>query len=194
MSQMLRPIIFLDFDDVLCLNAPYGGYDAKLALVRAPRSGDSIDDTTELWNRLFDSNAKQNLQAIDEEFSPRYVLSTSWTWLFEKDELIEIMRLSGLNFVATNLHETWSTPKRERSGVRADEVRGWLNLYHDCANVWVVLDDKLSGTGFQSWGHKALANVVLCQVEVGFQSLEFEQLKKSLTHSIGVFKDRAFPL
>lgn len=29
---MKRPVLFLDFDDVICLNAPYGGYHAKLAL------------------------------------------------------------------------------------------------------------------------------------------------------------------
>lgn len=191
---MLRPILFLDFDDVLCLNSPYGGYDAKLALARACQGGDSIDETTELWNRLFDSNSKQNLKAIDEEFSPRYVLSTSWTWLFEKDELIEIMRLSGLNFVATNLHETWSTPKQARSGVRADEVRGWLSLHPECSTTWAVLDDKLSGTGFKNWGRETLSNVVLCQTEVGFQNLEFERLRKSLAERIRVFKDRALPL
>ena len=181
---MLRPILFLDFDDVLCLNSPYGGYDAKLALAKSAQGVQSAACAAEPWARLFDDKAKQNLQAIDEEFSPRYVLSTSWTWLFDKDEPIEVMHLSGLNFVAQNLHETWSTPKKARSGFRADEVRGWLNLFHDCANAWVVLDDKLSGTGFQNWGHEALANVVLCQVEVGFQNLEFDRLKAVLSRRL----------
>lgn len=185
MSQVLRPILFLDFDDVLCLNAPYGGYDAKLGLDRTHQGGDSIDihKTRKLWGRLFDANAKQNLRAIDDKFSPWYVLSTSWTWLFDKDELIEIMQLCGLNFVAHNLHAAWTTPKQDRSGMRADEVRNWLALHPECSNAWAVLDDKLSGTGFKNWDRQMLSKVVLCQVEVGFQRLEFEKIQTLLDHS-----------
>ena len=52
-ESVLRPIIFLDFDDVICLNKHYGGYD-----VFAP------DPPDELWQQLFHPPAIAVLQAL----------------------------------------------------------------------------------------------------------------------------------
>lgn len=171
MNQLQRPVLFLDFDDVLCLNSPYGGYDAKLAV---------NDESSELWTHLFDANAKRNLQKLDEKFKPWYVISSSWWWLFDRAEMVEIMQRSGLQFVADNLHSTWATPKASRPGMRAVEVKSWLALHPDFSNSWVVVDDKLSGRGFKNWTREALSYVVLCQLEVGLQDLEFAQLHDAL--------------
>lgn len=178
-----RPIIFLDFDDVLCLNSPYGGYDAKIALAHRGAEQES-DAGPALWSNLFDAAAKRNLQTVDEQFSPQYVLSTSWTWLFEKDELIDVLQRCGLNFVANNLHESWTTPKQAKPGLRAAEVRGWLALHPESGHAWAVLDDKYSGTGFKNWSRQALSQVVLCQVGVGFQRLELEQMQSLLERQV----------
>lgn len=122
---------------------------------------------------------------LNEKFVPWYVISSSWWWLFDKDELVDVMQRSGLNFVADNLHSTWATPKQFRQGMRAAEVKNWLALHPEFSNSWVVVDDKLSGTGFKNWSRAALSYVVLCQPEVGLQDLEFAQLQAVLERRTG---------
>lgn len=90
-------VIFLNFYDVICLNNPYGGYDAKRAL--AQQESSQNQHNFDIWSKLFDAKAKANLRAINEEFSPKYVLSTSWVWIFEKDEIVEVLKRTGLDFV-----------------------------------------------------------------------------------------------
>lgn len=177
MNQLQRPVVFLDFDDVICLNSPYGGYDAKLAI---------SDKSSEVWARLFDAKAKQHLEILNEKFAPWYVISSSWEWLFDKAELVAVMQRSGLCFVADNLHPTWATPKQSRQGMRATEVKNWLALHPEFSNAWVVIDDKLSGTGFKNWSREALSYVVLCQLEVGLQTLEVAQLHDALERRMNI--------
>lgn len=45
MTPSKPPLLFLDFDDVICVNAPYGGYD-----VLAAATGTAPAD---LWERLW---------------------------------------------------------------------------------------------------------------------------------------------
>jgi hypothetical protein len=49
----MRPLIFLDIDDVLCINSPYGGFE-----VIAP------DRAVDLWERLFHKPAIDTLLQI----------------------------------------------------------------------------------------------------------------------------------
>lgn len=171
MNPSQRPVVFLDFDGVICLNSPYGGYDAKLAI---------HDESSEVWARLFDASAKQHLEMLNEEFAPWYVISSSWEWIFDRVELVVVMQRSGLRFVADNLHPTWATPKQSRQGMRATEVKSWLTLHPELSNAWVVIDDKLSGTGFKNWSREALSYVVLCQQEVGLREPELMKLQTAL--------------
>ncbi|PIF98484.1 HAD domain-containing protein [Comamonas sp. 26] len=177
MNQSQRPVIFLDFDDVICLNRPYGGYDAKLAI---------HDESSEVWARLFDAKAKQHLEMLHEKFTPWFVISSSWWWLFDREELVEVMQRSGLSFVSDSLHSAWATPKQSRQGMRATEVKSWLALHPEFSNAWVVIDDKLSGTGFKNWSREALSYVVLCQLEVGLQTLEVAQLHDALERRMNI--------
>lgn len=171
-------VIFLDFDDVICLNNPYGGYDAKRAL--AEQDSSQNQDALALWSKLFDAKATGNLRAIDEEFSPQYVLSTSWAWIFEKHEIVEVLRRAGLGFVVDGMHQTWTTPKNSPRGMRSVEISNWLRLHPEFANSWVVVDDKLSGTGFKHWSRESLSAVILCQEGVGLQEQEVAKLKTAL--------------
>ena len=167
----------MDFDDVICLNNPYGGYDAKFAI---------DDETSEIWSQLFDAKAKEHLALVNETFAPWYVISSSWEWIFEKAELVEIMRRCGLWFVSNNLHSTWTTPKQSRHGTRASEVKSWLALHPEFSKFWVVVDDKHSGTGFKNWSRETLSYVVLCQADVGLQELEFAQLYTALERRVAL--------
>lgn len=117
---------------------------------------------------------------LNEKFAPWYVISSSWEWIFDKAELVAVMQRSGLSFVADNLHPTWATPKQSRQGMRATEVKSWLTLHPEFSNAWVVIDDKLSGTGFKNWSREALSYVVLCQQEVGLREPELMKLQTAL--------------
>ncbi len=175
------PVLFLDFDDVICLNRPYGGYDVLTTLAEAERRKEPLQATDELWSRLFDLNASVHLKQIHIEFTPQYVLSTSWRWFFDHENLVQTLRLTGLDFVAGHLHHDWSTPQISRQAHRAVEIKGWLNAHPEHKNAWVVLDDELSGTGFATWPHASRRFVVLCQEGVGLQKEELRMLRNALS-------------
>lgn len=174
---MKRPVLFLDFDDVICLNNPYGGYDVLYAFRDAERKGVEIDTSDELWSDLFDSSAKSNLAQVHEEFLPLYVLSTSWRWFFDRDKFIKTLEASGLDFVARNLHDDWSTPQISRHAQRAADILRWLSNHPECVDVWVALDDELSGTGISTLQWHLQKFFVLCQEGVGLQELELTRLR-----------------
>ena len=174
-KQGMPPLLFLDFDDVICLNAPYGGYTVRAAL-----NDGSFHSAQDLHEKLFDDKSKKLLEAIDDEFHPLYVLSTSWRLLFTQLELIEILNCCGLHFVSKGMHQEWSTPAQQRQAIRAAEIKNWLNLHPDFSNRWTVLDDKLSGNDFKMWSTEDRAYVVLCQEHVGLREAEYAQLRTAL--------------
>lgn len=167
-----RLVVFLDVDDVLCLNSPYGGHHAKQALVQGR--------LCELSDKLFDATAVKHLKTVHERFHPWFVLSTSWSWVFEKEELLSVLRCCGLGFVADELHPTWTTPKNESSELRAAEIKLWISHHPEFAHSWVVLDDKESGQGLMLWPKEERAYVTLCQEGVGLQDAEARQLFEAL--------------
>lgn len=179
--KMKKPVIFLDFDDVICLNQRYGGYDILEAYSCVARSGTPIDVEDELWREIFDISAKRNLLQIHEKFSPQYVLSTSWRWFFDRNMLEQTLKMTELGFVAANLHEDWSTPLITRGAHRAAEISRWLSSHPESEASWAVLDDKLSGTGFFAWPHDRRKFVVLCHEGIGFQENELRLLNQLLT-------------
>ena len=175
----MSPILFLDFDDVICLNNPFGGYDALTALAEAAREGTPLSAEAELWAKLFDTRAVSHLSLVHEEFSPRYVLSTSWRWFFDRDLLERTLELGGLGFVAQGLHQEWTTPQVSRRAHRAVEINSWLEQHPESAHSWAVLDDGLSGSGFENWSRERRQFVVLCQEGVGFQKDELQSLRRA---------------
>ena len=174
-------VVFLDFDDVLCLSRPYGGYDAMLAMGAIDNGESSLDDYAELWAGLFDKAAVANLKKIHDEFSPIYVLSTSWIKMLDLSSLVLILRQCGLDFVVNSLHLDWSTTSSQRSGVRADEVRGWLERHPEVADRWLVLDDEHSGTGLGDWPvENERGFITLCKQGVGLTECEVAKMRQGL--------------
>lgn len=173
MSQ--QSVLFLDFDDVICLNSPYGGYAAKAAIDKGV-----FRRAQDLHEQLFDSEAKKFLATIDAEFKPAYVLSTSWRLMFQRHQLVEILNYCGLQFVTAGIHQEWATPAQPCQGLRAAEIKSWLRLYPEFSDSWVVLDDKLSGSGFKMWNTADRSYVVLCQEHVGLREAEYKQLRTAL--------------
>lgn len=70
----IRPLVFLDFDDVICINSPYGMND-----LFAP------DRPVDLWKRLFHKPAVHTLLQIIDEYNPHFVLTTTWMRLMDRE-------------------------------------------------------------------------------------------------------------
>jgi hypothetical protein len=170
-------VLFLDFDDVLCLNSQFGGYDVMHALAAVERGEKHLEDFAELWASLFEQSCKDFLACLHSEFKPTYVLSTSWTRFMNRSALAATLHATGLGFVAQHLHPHWETIKAF-STVRAQEIGHWLAQHPKYAQDWVALDDHESGVGLKNWPNKADKScIVLCKVNSGLTDVEYQQLR-----------------
>ncbi|WP_188569245.1 HAD domain-containing protein [Undibacterium terreum] len=123
----MNAIVFLDFDDVLSISNHYKGS----AVVLAFRQND-LDYNTDLWVQIFDSILCANLRALHDEFKPQYVISSSWASLLEQNQIVELFKRTGLQFVSDNLHQEWRTPRTAETE-RAEEIAGWLDVHNAAA-------------------------------------------------------------
>lgn len=171
-----RFVVFLDFDDVICLNSPVGGYDAQLELANEKQG---MLSNRSVWNQLFDAGAKANLRQLHSLWEPRYVISSSWTLLFGRSEISTILERCEMGFVALNLHDDWSTPKENLQGRRSAEIGSWLNQHPEAMQSWAVLDDSHSGKDLLR-STLDLNFIVLCQEGVGFQRAEAVKMQQAL--------------
>lgn len=164
--QQVKPIIFLDIDDVLCVHRTLNTRQVLAAL-----AGDETVDADEVWQQIFHPAARENLRALDEEFNPTYVISSSWTLHLDAQQLRETFQHTGIGFVADNLHQVPFTPRDEDS-YRLVEIDAWLDTYlaptlsQAYATSYLIIDDVISG---QSLLGSHLENrTVFCDAWTGF--------------------------
>ncbi|MGQ3003468.1 MAG: HAD domain-containing protein [Hydrogenophaga sp.] len=162
-----RPLLFLDLDDVLCLNAPYGGYD----VIVEPHPED-------LWEKLFTQGAVDTLLAAIEEHRPRVVLTTSWLRMLDRSGFEKVFQATGLRQLSQCFHEHWDAPQN-RGETRLAAIERWL-LNHHRDEPFVVLDDTLSGTGLAGSRIDLMGCLVLCDVNVGLHTGHVEALRRAL--------------
>jgi hypothetical protein len=97
---------------------------------------------------------------------PEYVISSSRTLFLDRSQIVEVLRRTGLDFVAENLHAVWR-PLREPGSYRLTELDGWLDSNNlVAARPFVILDDELSGQSIP--GSHLEDHAVLCDEGVGF--------------------------
>lgn len=158
----MRPIIFLDIDDVLAISREYTSSQVMTTL----KSSD-LEAWPELWAGLMFAEARANLMALHSEFWPQYVISSSWSNYLTRERMQVIFRRTELNFVASNMHKRWTTPKGMGPS-RTDEIRNWIAKHGRRRQAMLVLDDHESGLGLRasSLDHQGL--VILCEPRVGF--------------------------
>ena len=160
------PIVFLDIDDVLCLNNPYGGSDALEAL-----NGRHADADTVL-REIFAAGPKRVLESLHERMGGRlrYVISSSWRQAFSRQQIEHVFRSAHIGFVAASLHAKWETPGSSRTMGRIEEIESWLRDHHQ-GEPFVVVDDDYSCTTLaridEGSTHALAERVVLCTVGVG---------------------------
>lgn len=161
------PLVFLDMDDVLCTNDPYGGYD--VATPHPP---------ADLWDRLFNPTAVSVLRSVIAEFNPRIVLTTSWLQIMDRAAFEQIFARTGLHEVRAALHEHCEALS-DRGMTRLGAIERWLRQHHK-GEPFVILDDTGSGTGLKGSAFSKKGRVVLCALDVGLQSGHMAQIRTAL--------------
>lgn len=158
----MRPLVFLDLDDVLVLGySPSGGLEAIASI----KAGDG-DTQPEFWANLVFPEGRASLLALHTEFVPLYVISSSWTNELNREQLQEVFTRTGLEFVAHHLHEQWMTQKNSELE-RTDEIAAWVFEHGRPGQPVLVLDDLVSGWSLKKSALFRMGHVVLCDAWVG---------------------------
>lgn len=164
----MPPILFLDVDDVICSNAPYGGYD-----VLAP------DRPADLWQKLFHPAAVETLLQILNEHRPQVVLTTSWLRMMDRDGFEILFSQTGLDALSQALHPTaWEAPQA-RGKTRLEAIEEWLAANRK-DEPFVILDDCMSGTGLIDSSLFNDGRVVLCELNVGLTADHLATVRRAL--------------
>lgn len=174
----MKPIVFLDFDDVLAVHQVHNGYRVLDAF-----AGEGVEAVPELWTSVFDVGARKNLLALHEEFGPNYVISSSWASHLSRDQICEVLSRTGLQFVRENLREHWCTPRDSVSG-RLSEIEAWLEQHaSEGCPPYVIIDDHVSGLALSdSWLED---RTVFCDAWLGFTYAKFRTARKILQKQLG---------
>lgn len=162
----VRPTIFADADDVICVNKTYGFYDV---LAVGPKPAD-------LFEKLFDPTAAGTLRRLVSEHSPRIVLTTSWLRFLDRAGFEQLFDATGLEVVAAALHDHWDAPQN-RGQTRFDAIDTWLKAHHGGEPI-VILDDRLSGTGLAD--SRLRSYVAWCDLGVGLGAGHIEAVRSIL--------------
>lgn len=169
----MRPIVFADLDDVIALHKEHNSFQVLAAFKHA-----ALDSVPTLWKFLFDASACKNLRTLHEEFVPEYVISSSWTSFLDREQICEVLRRTGLQFVVENLHHDWRTPRKEVS-YRLTEIDEWLDTHALGTPLpYVILDDHISGQSLP--GSHLEERAVLCDAWVGFTHPKLRSAQKIL--------------
>jgi len=177
-------ILFLDIDDVVCLNRTHGGNDVIEALHGRHA------DPAEVFTKVFDRCAIDSLERIHHGMQGRlrYVISSTWREFFDRQQLSHVLERGGLGFVATSFHEAWCTPCRSMRGLRVDEVAAWLDRFHR-GESFAIVDDMFSGESLKpavaSPLHPFHQRIVLCEEWVGLLPEHVEPLLQALRRPVG---------
>ena len=178
------PILFVDIDDVLCLNKVYGGYDVIDAI------NDRHENPAAVFREVFDARAIEALERIHQSMDGalRYVVSSTWREVFDGPQMRDVFRKGGLGFVAEALHEEWGTPGGHDPSVRADEIANWLDRHHR-EEPFAIVDDTFSGPSLKpaltNPSHPFYGRIVLCQEQVGLLPEHVELLVQALRLPMG---------
>jgi len=161
----MKPIIFLDIDDVLCVHRTLNTREVLAAL-----AGDETVDAAAVWQQIFHVAAVEYLRQLHLEFEPQYVVSSSWTLHLTKAQLCAAFEFTGLAFIAENLHEQWCTPRDDES-YRLVEIEAWLDTHALLSPLaYLIIDDVVSGQSLS--GSHLEDRAVLCDAWKGFMFKE----------------------
>jgi len=168
-----RPLVFLDMDDVLCLDDVY--HSGQMLKIFQQK----IADYPEIWERLVDAGAAENLRQLHDEFNPVYVISSTWATYLNREQMCDALTRTQLQFVVENLHAEWRTP-RALSSSRRDEIDWWLEAHREPCQPFIIIDDSWSGTGLAHSPFAGNGNVILCKSGFGFTKKKLKEACRQL--------------
>lgn len=173
---MSRPIIFLEFDNVLVVQPEPNRRAVEQAIAQ-----DAIAELPALWRQLFREEARANLRTLHLEFNPTYVITSPWTGFLSLEDAKAVLRLGRLGFVADHVDANWYTYLGEAS-FRLAELELWLLLHGD-TRPYLVLDDarrasSLDGTAYEE-------NLVICTPQRGFDIAALQAARSILRTQYG---------
>lgn len=169
-QQRIRPIVFLDMDDVFCIHPDFSSYQALEALKRPDL------DYPGLWDNLVFTEARLNLAELHLEFSPTYVISSSWVSSLNLQQMRQVFLQTGLKFVADDLHKDWRTPELD-SPSRVKEIEAWLSNHKQPKRPILILDDSSSGWALKNSRLDKERYVVFCDIAIGFVSAKLTEAR-----------------
>lgn len=91
----------------------------------------------------------------------------------------EVFDRCQLQFVAENMHEAWTTPKRS-GWSRYDEIHNWMSDHLQPARRVLVLDDDQSGASLRGSALCDRGVVVLCAPWIGFDGDKLYEAQRLL--------------
>ncbi|MBB2486828.1 hypothetical protein H5407_16495 [Mitsuaria sp. WAJ17] len=149
-----RPVILLDFDDVIVLNRPgeFGGFHVP---------------------------ATQVLVEALTEHGAQVVITTSWLRFMMREAFQNLFTNTGLEVLSKNMHDAWEAPQN-RGETRAQAIDRWLAAHHR-GEPYVILDDELSGTGLLRSVHDRRGRLVLCKENVGLHQGHMAAIRAALS-------------
>ena len=163
------PLLFLELEGVLVLGASKTRELVADAVSAIARGNATWRDHHDIWENLFAAEPVRQLKALHDQFQLRYCLTTNWTGLLDKAATLNVLRLSGLGFVASNLHARWEVDRVVR---RSDQIEAWLRHHSDQHDQWVVLDSEVRGPDVLLWPEHLAAHTVFCCSDVGLTGFE----------------------
>lgn len=176
----MRPIIFLDIDDVIAINPTISG-----KTVAEGFSTKWLSFETDFWKHIFLPAARSNLATLHKTFYPQYVITSSWCNYISLRQFKIIFDNTGLNFIAKNLHKNWRTPRLEQTG-RLLEIQKWISKHRHPLQPILIIDDDDSGWNLVGCDLDRNGLVVLCDKGVGFieskLTIATEKLRKQITY------------
>lgn len=178
-TTSLRPIVFLDIDDVICRCRPYGGADVLQTL----RHG--LKPPADLYQEIFHAVPRQVIATAWSAMNSRVdvVVSSTWRLYFSREELASLFRATELEFLAQALldESKWCTPSFEPPATRRDEILAWLRRHHE-GQPFVILDDLFSGGSLlhDSADDPLHGRIVLCEQLVGLEDRHLGPILQAL--------------
>lgn len=168
-----RPLLFLDLDDVLCLNDPYGGNHLRLPTSEQP---------TDLWDRIWHPPSMQVLRTVFEEFAPHLIMTTSWLRFMERDGFVSLFKRTGLPVLGQSFHHAWEAPQGYGT-TRLEAIDAWLAVHYE-GQPLVILDDVQSGSGLRGSRLEKAGCVVLCDSGVGLSGEHLRCIRSALGQTV----------
>ncbi len=169
---MVRPVLFLDIDDVLCLNQPYGIED----VCHTPKSEQPAD----LYARLWSPSAVDVLRTVAAEFDPEFVITSRWQMRLTNESFKPLFRLTGLPEVAEALHRDRPFAEQPFAWTRFAAIAHWL-MCMERESHFVVLDDPVSGGCLPGTWVEDQGRLVMCEHRVGLRREHLPVIRRALS-------------